>query len=558
MVRRLKPQAGIGTAPKPKSRFCVLGHQDPDTALLRVYAPTPAVEVMMAYFQATASLGFALTVLDVKQAFVEGLPLQRERGPILVQPCPGLPVPSSSIIELKVALYGLDDAPYQWRQTLIAEMTNLGFGKSLVDACVWLLRNKQGEPQVMALLDVDDIVLSGKPKNMEPVLRRLRERFKIGKEEAGCSEFCGRRLEQKEDGSIVIDMQKYIAEKLHEVPLEQAESKGRKAQSDRPLTQGEFESLRSLVYKLAWLGRETRPEMAGAASMMASRLNQATVTDLMEGNVLVRYLKKTADRRIIIHPIPVHRMHWLAFSDAGATQSKETGQLDSQGQVVEATQGAWILFSCQDKPEPGSCHKVSPIMWKSTKLRRKVPSTFAGETLALSDAVGALEWLQALWQDIVMNGVSRSDWRSTLSHYTVPLKEGGHFAQRTGQCLVTDAKALFDALQKEASGSKQDRRAAVDLSIIQESMQRTKSEVRWVPHGRMLADPLTKIRVYTASPALDEAIATGRYRFITQETELRERAADTARKTRSRTSILKNLLGEQEIESRKPQGGGAV
>eukprot|EP00971_Amphidinium_carterae_P184735 3667673-Amphidinium_carterae.3 len=49
MVRRLKPQRGIGSAPKPKSRFCVLGHQDPDTAFLRVYAPTPAVEVMMVY-----------------------------------------------------------------------------------------------------------------------------------------------------------------------------------------------------------------------------------------------------------------------------------------------------------------------------------------------------------------------------------------------------------------------------------------------------------------------------------------------------------------------------
>ena len=31
MVRRLKPKVGVGKPPKPKSRWCVRGHQDPDT-----------------------------------------------------------------------------------------------------------------------------------------------------------------------------------------------------------------------------------------------------------------------------------------------------------------------------------------------------------------------------------------------------------------------------------------------------------------------------------------------------------------------------------------------
>eukprot|EP00971_Amphidinium_carterae_P337510 6474353-Amphidinium_carterae.1 len=134
MVRRLKPQPGVGTPPKAKSRFCVLGHQDPDTALLKVYAPTPAVEVMMIFWQLAASMRLDLTILDIKQAFVQGLPLRRERGPILVQPCEGVPLPSTSLVELKVALYGLDDAPYQWRQTLLAEFRALGFERSLLDA----------------------------------------------------------------------------------------------------------------------------------------------------------------------------------------------------------------------------------------------------------------------------------------------------------------------------------------------------------------------------------------------------------------------------------------
>eukprot|EP00971_Amphidinium_carterae_P186925 3710393-Amphidinium_carterae.2 len=303
MVRRLKPQAGIGTPAKPKSRFCVLGHQDPDTALLKVYAPTPGVEIMMTFWQVTASMRFSMTVLDVKQAFVQGLPLKREKGPILVQPCPGLPIPASSVIELKVALCGLDDAPYQWRQTLISEMKGLGFERCLLDACVWILRGDRSEPRVIALLDVDDIVISGQDQHTAPVLSRLRSRFHIGKEESGTSEFCGRRLHQRADGSITVDMAKYIVEKLREIPM------GKKEKKDRALSQPEFEGLRSLVYKLAWLGRETRPEMAGASSMMAARLNKATVADILEANALMRYLQATAERKLVIHPIPLQQMH---------------------------------------------------------------------------------------------------------------------------------------------------------------------------------------------------------------------------------------------------------
>ena len=41
---------------------------------------------------------------------------------------------------------------------------------------------------------------------------------------------------------------------------------------------------------------------------------------------------------------------------------------------------------------------------------------------------------------------------------------------RVPQTHTIDAKAVFNVLKKEAAGSKQDRRAALDLAIIQESL----------------------------------------------------------------------------------------
>eukprot|EP00959_Pyramimonas_sp_CCMP1952_P029689 623206-Pyramimonas_sp.AAC.1 len=46
MARRWKPQPGVHSRPKAKSRWCVRGHEDEDTAELSVYAPTPHMETL--------------------------------------------------------------------------------------------------------------------------------------------------------------------------------------------------------------------------------------------------------------------------------------------------------------------------------------------------------------------------------------------------------------------------------------------------------------------------------------------------------------------------------
>ena len=54
MVRRLKPQEGTFQKTKAKSRWCVLGHQDPDAADMFTYAPTPQTEHHDVPFSVTA------------------------------------------------------------------------------------------------------------------------------------------------------------------------------------------------------------------------------------------------------------------------------------------------------------------------------------------------------------------------------------------------------------------------------------------------------------------------------------------------------------------------
>eukprot|EP00971_Amphidinium_carterae_P174689 3462627-Amphidinium_carterae.1 len=295
---------------------------------------------MMLFMTALLSFNFDFAVLDVKQAFLQSDPIHRDRGPILVTPCHGIPLPQDALMELQVAIYGLDDAPFQWRQTLIRFLRGLGMERSLLDACVWILRDSTGAPKQMALLDVDDLILAAAPQDLTVFQRAVQERFKIGKLDLSESEFCGQHLQTiPKQGSqprmIHIHMEKYIVEKVQAIPLTRA----RKAQKSELLDQTEFEALRSLVFKFAWLARETRPELIGASSMLASRLRVATVQDILDSNHLVDYLKSTAKRPLKLHAIPTKDIHLITFSDAGGTLSKDSGTLDSSGQAQDTTQG---------------------------------------------------------------------------------------------------------------------------------------------------------------------------------------------------------------------------
>ena len=75
MVRRWKPVEGTSSAPLAKSRWCVHGHQDPDTHLLKCVAPPPLTESMLLFLQVAISMDFEVDFADVKSAFTQSDPM---------------------------------------------------------------------------------------------------------------------------------------------------------------------------------------------------------------------------------------------------------------------------------------------------------------------------------------------------------------------------------------------------------------------------------------------------------------------------------------------------
>eukprot|EP00959_Pyramimonas_sp_CCMP1952_P246165 5145278-Pyramimonas_sp.AAC.1 len=86
-------------------------------------------------------------------------------------------------------------------------------------------------------------------------------------------------------------------------------------------------------------------------------------------------------------------MAFISFSDAGGVGASE-GQVDDKGLPEDPTQGAWLILAADKSVIDNRAVKASTLAWRSSKLRRKVTSTLAGETQALCAAVAEVEFLQ--------------------------------------------------------------------------------------------------------------------------------------------------------------------
>ncbi len=530
MVRRKKPTPGVGNF-KFKSRWCVHGHKDPDSFSLKTYSPMPTTESISMFFQLCINLDLKVSLADVSNAFCQSNKLDRPAGKLYVSPCEGLSLDPNTLIELVVPVYGLDDAPIRWHHTLLEFFTSIGFTRSLLEPC-WLVKREKGRVIAMVLIEVDDINVGVIPGYQKELQELMTQRFSFGKWEHDEADFAGRHVRILPDRAL-LDQEKYILEKI--VPIKV--SRGRLSDKTSRLEEDEFTAYRSLLYKINWVAHQTRPEAAGVVSLLSSRLQQATIYDLGCLNRLAAHLRNTAQQCLCLHKFDCDKMVFIAASDAGGVDSVPKFQVEDQ-EVPDTVQGAWVIMASDSLPAANSRVKVSILSWRSSKLKRRVSSTLAGEALAFSQALGEMEWLQVMVRDIVHGDVNRVDWRKSLLPFIGILKEDCELKQRLDQCGVTDAKSLYDAILKENPTSRQDRRTSVELAIISESMAQSKSVLRWTPHPKMIADTLTKDDISKTNGALEEVLKTGRLSLWEESAELARRKDPQFRGRSKRASGL--------------------
>ena len=110
---------------------------------------------------------------------------------------------------------------------------------------------------------------------------------------------------------------------------------------------------------------------------------------------------------------------------------------------------------------------------------------------------------------------------------------------------MTDCRSLFDHLISLGSGGPlDDKRTAIDVAIIRQSIQRAKLEPGWCPTGHMVADGLTKDKGEPLD-LLRSVIRTARYQLADEDTVLDRKKAE--RELRKHKAATRNAPSKVDL-----------
>ncbi|CAE7225088.1 RE2, partial [Symbiodinium necroappetens] len=503
---------------KAKVRHVMKGFSENGAEELDAATPQVTRDGVIAVTQIIVGQGWRLGFLDFTQAFHSGDPISREL--YAEQPPEGIPgLQRGQLLRLRKTCCGLLDGPMAWFQHLRRVLTQENGWKSL---------------EGIISVATDDMLHGGGARHQEK-MEYLNKTYKLGKFQYGEGRFTGKNFKPLPCGGVLIEQDHYVKEKIEAIPIAPV----RNSQRYSMCNEKEIGELRSLVGGLAWLAKETRPDLCGRVCLLQQafprprvrdliqanqlateamkypagikvskipldRLRISTVTDASWGNAAEPMTGKDPDywvetqsqwiryhvrpRRTLFHPGmtddgPVKLMEtgpWIGKTvfDKGSTTEANIHEGFLQNRRLSSQGGHIILYHDKDlQYEPWA--KVTVASWKSYKLKRKVVNTLAAEWQALVSGVGNLQWHRFLFSEAQNDPVKDRDWERKLSN--IPF------------LAVTDSKSLYDTLSKQTCPFSQvdDKRTAIDVSILKHDLEGA-GTVRWIDGRNMISDNLTK------------------------------------------------------------------
>ena len=531
IVRRNKPSEQPGVPPTKKSRMCIRGDMDPDIMSLERFAPTVNTMNLSILLQIAANRGFLAEIADFKNAFCQSEPLHRANGPLYFQqPKEGIDgLHPEQVVQIIAGCYGLVDSPLHWRKSLIAALKALGYVQSRLDPCIYKLY-QAGRLEGAIAIEVDDLFMVGSPTHRE-LVQTLKQRFVFGKwvllkDEPQGAMFNGRRLMQREDGGFEVDMEKFVLERLNEIPVDSA----RRRQKEELVTEEERSQARGVCGALNWLSKEGRPDASAPASLMSSKITELKVQDLLTINEVVKTIKQRPKLHLKIQPL--RQMSFSVVTDASFANDGYHSQ------------GGQMILSHEPGLREGLRVKTNLLAWRSGRIQRVVNSTLAAETQSLSKGMGDLLWMMVLFEEMQDESFTLRTWPERLGMQQVmAMVSASSSTELRNSLAIVDAKSLYDYLSRDTIGG-QDKRTAIEVQIIREDLASLNGAVRWVDHPAMLADGLTKLK--GSNEPLFQLLNTGMFRIV-EESRLLEARSEARTLGQDASSIrrfgIKESLG---------------
>ena len=300
------------------------------------------------------------------------------------------------VLFLRKNLYGQKQASRVFFLYLKEGLEKIGFQQSDIDECLFY-RDK-----TMFLIYVDDgIFIDSDESNIAKAVKELMDLdYKI-EEKGNLSDYLGINFKQVDDKTVeltqpqlidqIINDTKVMAKKFKCPPTPAKSSQILHRYKDRPSFDKKWH-YRSVIGKLNYLEKSTRPDIAYAVHQCARFSEDPKVEHAQAVEHLVKYLAGTKDKGIIISPKGDPIIEIYADADFCGNWNKLTAPNDAS--TAKSRTGYLIMFAkCQ-------------VTWTSKLQTQIALSTTEAEYMALSqslrDGIPLMQLVQELVQKKIM------------------------------------------------------------------------------------------------------------------------------------------------------------
>nr|GEY26423.1 putative ribonuclease H-like domain-containing protein [Tanacetum cinerariifolium] len=229
VFRNKKDERGI--AVRNKAQLVAQGHtHEEGIDYEEVFAPVERIEAVRLFLAYASFMGFMVYQIDVKSAFLYGT---IEEEVYVCQPL-GFEDPDypDKVYKVVKALYGLQQAPRAWYETLANYLLENGFQRGKIDQTLFTKRQK--DDILLVQIYVDDIIFGSTNKDLCKAFEKLiKDKFQMSSM-GELTFFLGLQVKQKKDG-IFISQDKYVTEILRKFGLTDGKSASTSIDTEKPL-----------------------------------------------------------------------------------------------------------------------------------------------------------------------------------------------------------------------------------------------------------------------------------------------------------------------------------
>ena len=483
-----------------KARLCANGNfQDDDTFNGQDIA---------AHVSNTASTMMALTIAaheqrivevwDVPSAYLHAtlntpvyMELRRDIATYLVQEFPKLysgkqRSNGSIIVKLSKALYGLREAGKLWNENLASLLIEEGYTRSTLDQGIFYINNDEQKTTINTHVD-DLLVTSTSQAKIDMLRKRMSSQYGEMKRQTATIDrptmsYVGSEL-VIEERQIKVTQTRYTEQCLRKFDLWDKPSDIAPApyvtgtskaidtmfmdKSDSPVSKSTY---LSYLMTLMYLATHTRPDILLPLSVLATKIEIATESDLDQVFHVARYINGTRDKHITLKPTDLQLQ---VYADASHAIHDNT----SSGQ--RKSHGGHIL-------QLGGAH----IQSKSNKMHLVTDSSTMSELVQLHQSMQELLWARELMIELGYPQ-SSSLLQSRNAHFE-DISPGTPDRSSHPPVIWQDNKSTITIATRIPGHKGHSKHLQTKFWVIHQAWKNKEIDVRYKPTKEMLADIHTK------------------------------------------------------------------